>query len=149
MTRQTKSSMRVLVALISLIFIQQAFAKDEVSTTYRCHAKDAVSVMPDGTLNKEIGRSAMKEFDQIVIDVASGHITLPFKGHRQKWNVQKADVEDNDYVLYPSDARQRGHTIANVMTQYIRLRAAKSDPQPRYMVVTLSYLVTGICELLK
>jgi hypothetical protein len=149
MTRQIKLLMSGLVALLSLTFIQHASAKDGASTTYRCHAKDAVSVLQDGTLNKLIGHAAMNEYDKIVIDVADGQITLPFRGHRQKWVVQKADVGDDEYVLYPESAQKRRHTIANVMTQYIRLRAAKSDPQPRYIVVTLSYIVTGTCELLK
>lgn len=149
MTRQINPLRYALVALFSLTLVQHAFAKDAPpSTTYRCHAKDGVSVMQDGTLNKTIGQAAMKEFDKIVINVADGQITLPFRGHRQKWLVQKSDIEDNDYVLFPNDARQRGHTIANVMTQFIRLRATQKDPQPRYIVVTLSYIVTGTCELL-
>lgn len=151
MLRQLISTTHMLVALTCITVGQSALAKDESSTTYRCHTKDAVSILQDGTMNKLVGEVAKKDFDKIVIDVASGHITFPYSGRRKEWIVEQADqlADEREYVLYPPAARHSHHTTANAMTHFIRLRVSKLDRQPRYLVFTLSYIVTGTCELLK
>jgi len=145
MTCAGQSTLSMLVILLSVAISAPISAKD-MSTTYRCHAKDAVSIMQDGTMNKLIGDVAKKDFDKIVIDVASGHITFPYSAQRKEWIVERAGLDDSEYILYPKSSRQRGHTTANAMTNFVRLRASKTDPQPRYVFVTLSYIVTGTCE---
>ncbi len=125
------------------------FARDE-SKPYRCIAKDAVSVLQDGTLNKSVGDVALKLFDKMVIDVTTGHVSFPNAATREEWTVEKTSLNDNDYVLFPSAARRIGKSVrANSVTRYIRLRVAANDPQPRFVAVTLSYLVTGTCEVAK
>jgi hypothetical protein len=140
-----------LVVLLTLN-LTVAFARDEsdTATTYRCTTKDAVSVLRDGTLNKLVGEAALKFFDKIVIDVSNGHITYPSSGTREEWVVEKITVtgSDKDYVLYPSSSSRMGHTVANGVSHFIRLRAAANEPQPRFIAFTLSYLVSGTCELL-
>ena len=127
-----------------------AFARDEAGTTYRCSAKDAVAIQPDGTLNKDLAKSVPGYFDKIVIDVSRGQITYPSTGKREEWIVEKITVNasDNDYVLYPGSSSRMGHTAANAVSSFIRLRATASDPQPRFIAFALSYLVSGTCERL-
>jgi hypothetical protein len=151
MPKQPTPITYMLVALTGMIVGQHALAKDEGGATYRCHTKDAVSILQNGTMNKVVGEAAKKDFDKIVINVATGDITFPFTAQVKKWIVEQADAlpDEHEYILYPQAARHFRHTTANAMTQYIRLHVSKRDPQPRYLVVTLSYIVTGTCELLQ
>ena len=146
---QSISIMRafVLFATLTLNF-GLAFARDDASKTYRCITKDAVSILQDGTLNKDVGKAIPEVFDKIVIDVSSGHITYPSVGKRSEWVVEKTSANDNDYVLFPNFSRRIDkRTVANAVTQFIRLRAG--EPQPRFIAITLSYLMTGTCALVQ
>jgi len=135
----------LLAVVVVLTSSALAFARDDTGKVYRCETKDAVSVQKDGTLSKLIGEAALKPFDKIVIDVESGHITYPSSGTREEWVVQKPGSGDDDYVLFPSTARRFGMTGARAVTHFIRVRTA--DTPPRFILVTLSYLVSGTCAL--
>jgi len=146
MFRPQMSITRLLVALAILTLnMPAAFARDDTGKVYRCETKDAVSVQRDGTLSKLLGEAALKPFDKIVIDVSSGHISYPSSGTREEWIVQKPGGGDDDYVLFPSSARRFGMTPARVVTHFIRLRTGETPP--RFILVTLSYLVSGTCAL--
>ena len=140
----------VLFAMVTLN-LGAAFAQDKTSTTYRCTPKDAVNILQDGTLNKLVGAAALPAFENMVIDVSTGHITFSDKGKREEWTVVQTGAKDNDYVLFPSSPRLliNKTTVANAVTNFIRLRAATSDPQPRFVAFVLSYLVTGTCAIMK
>ena len=137
----------VIIALATMTLNSTvAFARDESGKAYRCITKDAVSVLQDGTLSKLIGEVALKPFDKIVIDVSSGHVSYPMLTTRDEWVVEKTGVNADDYVLYPKPARRFGSDVAWATTQFIRLRAG--DGHPRFVLVVLSYLVSGTCELM-
>jgi len=124
-----------------------AFGRD-ATKTYRCTAKDAVAVEPDGTLNKEdpgakIGR---EHFDQMVISVPSGNITYPSSDIREERIVQRTSVAD-DYVLISSLYFRRNKGAANAITDFIFLRTATGKPQATFSAFQLSYLVTGTCDI--
>jgi hypothetical protein len=139
----------VLFAMLTLNF-GAAFAQEKTSTTYRCTTKDAVSILQDGTLNKLVGQAVLPVFDKIVIDVSNGHITFPSSGKREEWTVEQTGLNENDYVLFRSFSRRIDKkTVANAVTNFIRLRATTSDPQPRFVAFVLSYLVTGTCAIVK
>ena len=140
----------VVFAILTLNF-GVAFARDETSKTYRCTAKDAVSILEDGTLDKEVGKQvALKAFDKIVINTSDGTITFPSVGKVEEWTVAKTSLNDNDYVLFQNSSRRTDKiTVANAVTHFIRLRAATGDPQPRFVVFALSYLVTGTCVVVR
>ena len=141
----TKRSVIIALAAMTLNSAV-AFARDETGKTYRCITKDAVSVLQDGTLSKLIGEVALKPFDKIVIDVSSGHVSYPMLTTRDEWVVEKTGINDDDYVLYPKPVRRFGSNVAWAATHFIRLRAG--DGHPRFVLVVLSYLVSGTCELL-
>ena len=146
MFQRRMSITRLLAAIASLtLTVPAAVARDDTGKVYRCETKDAVSIQKDGTLSKLIGEAALKPFDKIVIDVESGHITYPSSGTREEWIVQKPGSGDDDYVLFPGTARRFGMTAARVVTHFIRVRTA--DTPPRFILVTLSYLVSGTCAL--
>ena len=151
MFRQLISIRHMLVVFVILTLnLAVAFARDETSKTYRCVTKDAVSILQDGTLNKDVGKAALEVFDKIVINVSNGHIAYPSVGKLEEWTVIKTSADDNDYVLFRSFSRRIDKkTVANAVTHFIRLRAATGDPQPRFMVFTLSYLVTGTCAIVR
>ena len=143
----TVTKRSVIIALAAMTLNSAvAFARDETGKTYRCITKDAVSVLQDGTLSKLIGEVALKPFDKIVIDVSSGHVSYPMLTTRDEWVVEKTGINDDDYVLYPKPARRFGSNVAWAATHFIRLRAG--DGHPRFVLVVLSYLVSGTCELL-
>jgi hypothetical protein len=142
------SFVRVLVgcALLTESFAV-AFARDD-DKTYRCMTKDAVSIREDGSLNREIGKAALETFDKMVINVSSGEVTYPSAGKREQWVVERASQANAiEYVLYPTAASRRGETVANAVTHFIRLREVDQQ-QLRFMLVTLSYIVTGTCSRL-
>ena len=143
--------MRMLVVFAILALnLTVAFARDETSKTYRCITKDAVSILQDGTLNKEVGKAALEYFDKIVINVSNGNITFPSVGKVEEWTVEKISGGDNDYVLFHNSSRRIDKkTVANAVTRFIRLRAATGDPQPRFAAFVLSYLVTGTCTIVR
>jgi hypothetical protein len=122
-----------------------AFARDD-DKTYRCATKDAVSIRPDGTLSKEIGNIALETFDKTVINVSNGKVTYPSDGRREQWVVERASQANAiEYVLYPTAATRRRETVANAVTHFIRLREVDQQ-QLRFMLITLSYIVTGTCS---
>jgi hypothetical protein len=141
--------MLVVIAILALN-LSVAFARDETSKTYRCTTKDAVSILQDGTLNKEVGKAAVDVFDKIVINVSTGTITNPSVGNVEEWVVEKISGGDDDYVLFRNSSRRIDRkTVANAVTRFIRLRAAAGDPQPRFAAFVLSYLVTGTCTIVR
>ena len=135
----------VLFAILTLN-LAVAFAQDKTSKEYRCTAKDAVSVLDDGTLSKEVGKAvALKVYDKMVINVSNGNITLPDLLKVREWIVEKTAVNENDYVLFPKPTQKA--IVANAVVHFIRLNAGV--PQPRFAAVALSYLVTGTCDILR
>jgi hypothetical protein len=145
MVQRRMSIARPLAVIAILMLNAPAFARDDTGKVYRCETKDAVSVQKDGTLSKLLGEHILKPFDKIVIDVESGHISYPSSGNRDEWIVEKPGSDDDDYVLFPSSARRFGMTAARAVTHFIRVRT--TDTPPRFILVTLSYLVSGTCEL--
>ena len=139
-------SLALIVFAILTLNLAVAFAQDETSKTYRCAAKDAVSVLDDGTLSKEVGKAvALKVYDKIVINVSNGNITLPSFMKVQEWIVEKTAVNKNDYVLFPKPTQKA--IVANAVAHFIRLNAGL--PQPIFAAVALSYLVTGTCDIIR
>lgn len=138
----------VLFAMLTLN-LEVAFGRDDTSKTYRCTAKDAVSLQDDGTLNKEIGEVRRKYFEGIVIDTLTGDITYPSSGLRENRVVQKTGADTNDYVLVPSSSLRRKKTAANAATDFIRLDARTDKSQATFIAFSLSYLVTGKREIVR
>jgi hypothetical protein len=104
--------------------------------------------LEDGTLDKSaLAKVAEEHFENFVVGIPSGLVTFPLRGVRQEWIAEETADKANDYVLYRKTSVIKGHTIANAVTHFIRLRAAAVDPQPRFMAVTLSFIATGTCEL--
>ena len=145
---QPISIMRVFVLFAILILnFGMAFGRDDSSKTYRCTAKDSVSVQNDGTLTKGFGEIHRKYFEGIVIDILTGDITYPSTGIRENRVVQKTGTDANDFVLIPSSTFRRKKTAANAVTDFIRLDASK--PQATFMAFSLSDLVTGTCAIVR
>jgi hypothetical protein len=144
--------MRALI-LLSAILVSisgSALARDDTSQTYRCTAKDAADVQNDGTISKLIGRAFLKDYDKMVIDLKTGHVTYPLTGIREERVVQQTGVFNNEYVLVPSFIFHRKKTVANAATDLIRVRIATTNqPQTIFMVFSLSHLVTGTCEIVR
>jgi len=148
-TRPISIVCALMLPAMLILDLGNAFGRDDTSTTYRCTAKDAVSILQDGTLNRDIAKAALEAFDKVVIDVSDGHVTYPSSGKREEWTVETTSVDDNDYVLFPSSSFRLNKTVANAAIHFIRLRATPNEPQPRFMIFTLSYLVTGTCEIVR
>ena len=136
----------VLFAMLTLN-LGAAFGR-EATKTYRCTAKDAVGVQPNGTLDKDDpgAKFSREHFDRMVIDVQSGNITYPSSGIRENRVVQRTSVAD-DYVLIPSLYFRRNKGAANATTDFIFLRTATGKPQATFSAFQLSYLVTGTCDI--
>ncbi len=136
------------ISLVLMAALAGSFGRADEATTYRCTAKDAVGIEPDGTLDKnnpgaEIKR---KHFWRVVIDVRSGRISFPESGTLEKRVVQKTSVF-GDYALFPSVIFRRNKTAANATTDFILIHASDGQKQPIFRAYSLTYLVTGTCEL--
>jgi hypothetical protein len=138
----------LLICAIAAPSLDVAFARND-NRTYRCTAKEGVSISQDGTFDKMVGSIAQKHFDKVVIEVPSGRVTFPSEGTKAEWIVEQTSAEENDFVLYPKVSRSRGHTVANAATHFIRLRAVSNEKQPTFMAVMLSYIATGTCEIVR
>jgi hypothetical protein len=138
----------VLFAMLTLGF-GVAFGRDDTSKTYRCTAKDAVSVQADGTFNKEkeIGEIGREHFDRMVINVQTGIVSYPHTGILETRVVQKNGPDDKNYVLVPSFSFQSNKTAANTANDFIRLHATAGNPH--FIAFWLSYLVIGTCEIVR
>jgi len=138
----------LLSAILTLIISGSALARDDTDKTYRCTAKDAVDVQDDGTISALVGKAFLKDYDKMVIDLKTGRVTYPLTGVREERVVQQTGVFNNEYVLVPSSIFHRNKAVANAATDFIRMRTAtSSQPQTLFMVFSLSYLVTGTCEI--
>jgi hypothetical protein len=124
-----------------------AFGRD-ASATYRCTAKDAVGIEENGRLDKsDPGADIRRQhFDGVTITVPHGDITYPSDGVQENRVVQKAGVS-GDYVLLPSFTFRRNKTGANATTDFIRLHVGTGQPQAHFVAFSLTYLVTGTCEV--
>jgi hypothetical protein len=124
-----------------------AFGRD-ASTTYRCTAKDAVGIQDNGMLDKKDPGAEIRRqhFDRMTITVPHGDVSYPSSGIMENRVVQKAGVS-GDYVLLPSFTFRRNKTGANATTDFIRLHAEAGKPPARFMAFSLTYLVTGTCEI--
>ncbi|HEY6861110.1 MAG TPA: hypothetical protein VI358_15160 [Pseudolabrys sp.] len=139
------------VVLFSIL-TSAAFGRDDAGKTYRCTAKDAVSLEDNGALDKNpLADARRKYFDGMVIDLIGGDVTYPSGGQREKRAVQVADVvaeaDAKDYVLIPETALRRKKAVAKASTDFIRLRVQTREPQVTFAAFSLSQLVTGTCEL--
>jgi hypothetical protein len=143
------------VVLFALLASGAAFGRDPAGKTYRCTAKDAVSLEDNGTLEKNpIGDARRKYFDGMVINIVNGEIAYPSGGQREKRDVQVANVvgetDVRDYVLIPDTAFQRKKTIAKASTDFIRLRVQPGrEPQATFVAFSLAQLVTGTCDIVQ
>ena len=152
MFRQLISIVRMVV-LFAILTSGAAFGRDAAGKTYRCTAKDAVSLEDNGTIDKNpIGDARRKYFDGMVINVLNGEVAYPSGGQREKRAVQVADVlgeiDAQDYVLIPDAAFQRKKAVAKASTDFIRLRVQTTrEPQVTFAAFSLSQLVTGTCDL--
>ena len=133
-----------LVCAILTLNLAVSYARDDVRT-YRCLAKEGVSIRQDGTLDKLVGKIAQEHFDKVVIEIPAGRVMFPSNGRVEDWVVEEASGKENDFVLYPK-LPGRGHAVANAVTRFIRV---VDDPQPVFMAVTLSYIATGVCEIVR
>jgi hypothetical protein len=142
--------MFILLAAILTLLVRPLFARDDISKTYQCAAKDAVDVQIDGTISGLVGKSFLKKYDKMVVDLKTGHVTYPVTGIREERVVQQTGVFNNEYVLVPSFIFHRNKTVANAAFDFIRVRTATADqPQTIFMVFSLSHLVTGTCEIVQ
>ena len=124
-----------------------AFGRD-ASTTYRCTAKDAVGIQDNGTLDKSDPGAEIRRqhFDRVTISVPQGDVSYPGSGIMENRVAQKAGAS-GDYVLVPSFTFRRNKAAANATTDFIRLHATTGQPPARFMAFSLTYLVTGTCEI--
>jgi hypothetical protein len=131
-----------------VLILSGSLVRAAESTTYRCTAKDAVGIEPDGTLNKSDPGTEfkIKESWRIVIDVRTGHISFPESGKIETRVVQKAGVT-GDYVLFPSYSFRRKKTAANATTDFIRLHVGDGQQQAIFRAYSLTYLITGTCDV--
>ncbi len=106
--------------------------------------------MDDGNINRPVVQAFRKKYDKMVIDLKTGHVTYPLTGIREERVVQQGGVFNDEYVLVPSFIFQRNKTVANAATDFIRIRTATaSRPQPIFMAFSVSYLVSGTCEIVQ
>ncbi len=152
MIRQFISIARMAV-LFAILTSGPAFTRDAASKTYRCTAKDAVSLEDNGTLDKNpIGYARRKYFDGMVINIVNGEVAYPSGGQREKRDVQVTDVvgetDARDYVLIPDTVFQRKKAVAKALADFIRLRVQTSR-EVTFTAFSLSQLVTGTCEIVQ
>ena len=139
-----------------------AFGATDAGKTYRCTAKDAVSLQDDGTLGKDMTtEESRKRLDGIIIDTLTGALTYP-GGRREIWHVVQKGNVNKDYVLLPPYLpKAAGYVLLPPFlfnpqeaaktgaTNFIRVRDWSSDPRVKFMVFELSILVTGTCEVVR
>jgi hypothetical protein len=143
---------QLISVVLFAILTSAAFGRDDAGKTYRCTAKDAVSLENNGALEKNpLADARRKYFDGMVIDLIGGDVTYPSGGQREKRAVQVADVvaeaDAKDYVLIPETALRRKKAVAKASNDFIRLRVQTREPQVTFAAFSLSQLVTGTCEL--
>jgi hypothetical protein len=139
----------VLFAILTLN-LGVALGRDDASKTYRCTAKDAVSLQNNGTVDRDsIAKTHRKNLDGIIINTLTGAITYA-SGSRDIWRVVQEGNSANDHVLIPRIFFQEANkAAATAATDFIRVRAWSSQPQATFMAFSLSILVTGTCEIVR
>jgi len=115
--------------------------------TYRCTAKDAVTVQGNGTIaqNDPAADARRKHFDSMTVDVISGAISYGSAGIRERRVVQELDADD--HILIPRTSFiQRKKSAAIAATDFIRVRSSPRDSQVTFVAISLASVVTGTCE---
>jgi hypothetical protein len=148
--------------IVAVLYMTEAFGATDADKTYRCTAKDAVSLQDDGTLGKDMtAEESRKRLDGIIIDTLTGALTYP-GGRREIWHVVQKGNVNKDYVLLPPYLpKAAGYVLLPPFlfnpqeaaktgaTNFIRVRDWSSDPRVKFMVFELSILVTGTCEVVR
>jgi hypothetical protein len=140
----------VLTAVAVLTSHSEAAFGRNGEKVYRCTAKDSVGIEDNGTLAKNDPGAEIhgKHFDEMTVDVVSGDISYPGEGVLEKRVVQRAGAS-GDYVLLPSFTFRRNKTAANATTDFIGRHIGTGKPQATFRAYSLSYLVTGTCEIVR
>jgi hypothetical protein len=137
----------VLFAMLTLN-LGVAFGRNDASKTYRCTAKDAVSLQDNGTVDRDsIAKAYRKNLDGIIINTLTGALTYA-SGSQDIWRVVQEGNSANDHVLIPRIFFQEANkAAATAATDFIRVRAWSGQPHVTFMAFSLSVLVTGTCEI--
>ena len=89
--------------LSAAITLNTAAARGQTRTdkTYRCTAKDAISLQGNGTIGKNdpAADARRKHFESMTVDVLSGAISYGGAGIRERRVVQELDADD--HILIP------------------------------------------------
>lgn len=124
-----------------------ALGQTRTDKTYRCTAKDAISLQGNGTMGKNdpAADARRKHFDSMTIDVLSGAISYGSAGIRERRAVQELD--EDDHVLIPRTSFiQRKKSAAIAATDFIRVRSSPRESQVTFVAFSLAAVVTGTCE---
>src|SRR5258708_2407079 len=95
----------------------------EMSGTYRCGAKDTVTLQDNGVLGKEgVSEYRRKDYDGLLVDTFTGAITYP-NGERHIWTIVRKGDSANDYVLISPELNLDPKiSAADGATYFFRLR---------------------------
>jgi hypothetical protein len=97
-----------IVAVLYMTLMTEAFGATDAGKTYRCTAKDAVSLQDDGTLGKDMtAEESRKRLDGIIIDTLTGALTYP-GGRREIWHVVQKGNVNKDCAAPSLSSKGRG-----------------------------------------
>jgi hypothetical protein len=116
----------------------RAFAAGEI---YRCMPLDLLHLTDEGTLGRYPDDSAFRDFySGMLVDTTTGAVRNRSKV--TQWRVVQRGSEENDFVAV------LGSGDASSATDFIRIRAWKTQPKVTFLVFSLSLIVTGTCAAL-
>jgi hypothetical protein len=138
------------VGLVVAIISSSPFAfggQQTTSGTYRCAAKDAVTLQHNGVLGRDGDSESQRKFwDGVIVDTRTGAMTLLDSG-RIIWSIVQRGSDAYDHVLVPKTDSVGGRAEAKAATDFFRLRAWSS--QVTFIAFNLSTLVSGTCEIVR
>lgn len=108
---------------------------------YRCAAEDVRMLGLGGKLDAYPEGNVRDGLGSFIVDTDTGNIRYKFVS--AQWRVIQKGGPNSDFIASP------GLTEATLVTDYIRVRAWKNEPNITYFRVGLTTIFTGQCEAIK
>lgn len=136
--------MKMSIILPAVLLVVLCTSRADAQALYRCSAKQVMNFEDDGTLGQPKKDFFLNWWTNVLIDTASGVVRRPNSPQPlERWTVLQRGNDEYDFVA--TDQPQRDQAPNDLL----RVRNWRTSPQPMFIMMGLSFVVTGTCAAVK
>lgn len=132
----------MIFVVASAVVLGDAATSSQAGELYRCHAHELRSLDQQGRFgHQESDANLQALLGDFIVDTDTG--TIRTGTYVQHWRVVQNGSAGMDFVAV------QGISEAEYVTDYLRVRAWKDQPQVTFFRVALTSVMTGLCTALR